>query len=400
MDSIKTIVRSPVLYPKKGMDMRAWSVIACDQYTSDALYWENVESEVGDKPSTLRLILPEIYLRDAKSRIPAINAKMREYVEGDIFDETDGLILVERTTQSGTRRGILLTIDLEDFSYEKGAKTPVRSTEGTILERIPPRAEIRRDAPLELPHVMVLYDDKEGAVLRTVKKGETMYDFDLNMGGGHVKGTKIENSDEVIKAFYALADPNRQKELYGTDDKFLFAVGDGNHSLAAAKAHWEAVKTNLSPEKASSHPARYALVEAVNIYDGALKFEPIHRFVKCRNPQRLQSMLGLSGGRKCRTVIDGNIRETAFPDYIPEGIAETDRVISEFVQKFGGEVDYVHGEDEVIALSSDGIGVMFPPIKKDDFFRTIAEGGNLPRKTFSMGEGNEKRYYIEARKIR
>ncbi|MCD8205391.1 MAG: DUF1015 domain-containing protein [Clostridia bacterium] len=392
MDSLHTIKRTNILYPKKGTDMTAFSVIACDQFTSDALYWEEVEKAACGKVSSLNLILPEIYLSDAEKRIPVINEKMRQYVEGDVFDETDDFILVERTTKSGTRRGVLLAVDLEDFSFAGGTRAPIRSTEETILERVPPRAAIRKEAPLELPHVMLLYDDREGSVLSSVRKGETIYDFDLMMGGGHVRGTKISNSDEVMRTFYALDSTEKEG--------FLFAVGDGNHSLAAAKAHWDNVKKDLSAEDRKDHPARYALAEAVNIYDEALRFEPIHRFVRCKNPRKLQSMLRFSGDEKFRTVIDGMVSEMPFFDDIPAGIREVDAVIREFLLSCGGDVDYIHGDENVIELSSDGIGIMLPGIKKENFFRMIESGGNLPRKTFSMGEGIEKRYYVEARKIR
>ncbi|MDE7301053.1 MAG: DUF1015 domain-containing protein, partial [Clostridia bacterium] len=205
-----TTIKIPrILLPKK-VDMNAWAVNACDQFTSDKDYWDEVERLVGDKPSTLRLIYPEIFLNlkyDADKLIGEINANMQSYMQGGVFEEIDGgFVLVERTTQSGTRTGIVLAIDLEDYDFNKGSKALIRSTEATILERIPPRVKIRQNALIELPHIMLLYDDKQNCVQNAVKRGRILYDFDLNMNGGHVKGTYIDNTEEVISAFYALAE--------------------------------------------------------------------------------------------------------------------------------------------------------------------------------------------------
>ncbi|MDE6691391.1 MAG: DUF1015 domain-containing protein, partial [Clostridia bacterium] len=303
--------------------------------------------------------------------------------------------LVERTTQSGTRTGIVIAIDLEDYDFKKGSKALIRSTEATILERIPPRVKIRENAPLELPHVMLLYNDPENSVLNTAKRGEVLYDFDMNMGGGHVKGTYISNAEEVKNAFYALAESNN----YGNGEKLLFAVGDGNHSLATAKTCWENIKKSLSPEEAESHPARFALVEAVNIFDSALTFEPIHRLIKTDKPEKFVQKFKPNGGKKAYIAVNGVATEIPFSDDIPAGIRQLDADITDFIAENGGEVDYIHGEEELKSFSAQGVGVILPAIEKSDFFRLIVTGGNLPRKTFSMGEGNEKRYYIEAKLI-
>lgn len=394
MNSIKI----PRILLPKNANMRLWSVNACDQFTSDEKYWEELDKLVGGAPSALRLIFPEIYLKDnPEKRIANINAKMREYLDGGVFKEVEGgFILVERTTQSGTRTGIVLAIDLEDYDFKAGSKAYIRSTEATILERIPPRVKIRENAPLELPHIMLLYDDPVFAVLKSVKRGGKLYDFDMNMGGGHVTGTFIENAGEVTSAFYALADGDK----YGNGEKLLFAVGDGNHSLATAKTCWESIKKALSPEEAANHPARFALVEAVNIYDPALTFEPIHRLIKTDKPAQFVQDYKPKGGKKAYIAVDGKVIEVPFADDVPRGIRELDGYISEFLKKYGGEVDYIHGEDELKNFSSQGVGVILPAIEKGDFFRLIVTGGNLPRKTFSMGEGNEKRYYIESKLIK
>ena len=391
-------VAVPVILLPKDADMTRWAVNACDQYTSDYKYWSDLKEFVGDKPSTLNLIYPEIYLKDdTQNRINTINANMRKYLdEGVFYEVTDSFVLVERTTQSGTRTGIVLAIDLEDYSFEKGSKALIRSTEATILERIPPRVEIRKNAAIELPHVMLLYDDKADSVLKSVKRGKVLYDFELNMNGGKVKGTQITNAQEIIAAFENLANGDR----YGNNQRIMFAVGDGNHSLATAKTCWENLKPELSDEQRATHPARYALVEAVNIYDGALAFEPIHRLVKTDKAKQFADCLKLSGSGSAKLVMDGEVRNIPFPQDIPQGIRQLDEYIADFISDYGGEVDYIHGEEELKSFSSQGVGILLPAIGKDDFFRLIVTGGNLPRKTFSMGEGDEKRYYIEAKKIR
>lgn len=393
---MSTVTIPEILLPANA-DMTAWAVNACDQYTSDCEYWKNLAEFVGEKPSALNLIYPEIYLKDdTQNRINTINANMRKYLnEGVFYGVTDKFILVERTTQSGTRTGIVLAIDLEDYSFEKGSRALIRSTEATIMERIPPRVEIRKNAAIELPHVMLLFDDKDNAVLGSIKRGKVLYDFELNMNGGRVKGTEIINAREIVSAFEKLA----QGDRYGNGQRITFAVGDGNHSLATAKTCWENLKATLSEEERKTHPARFALVEAVNVYDKALAFEPIHRLIKTDKGEQFASGLRLSGNGTAQVVVNGKVKNIPFPQDIPQGIRQLDEYIAAFISEFGGEVDYIHGEEELKSFSSQGAGVLLPPIKKDDFFRLIVTGGNLPRKTFSMGEGNEKRYYIEAKKI-
>lgn len=376
-----------------GADMYSWAVNACDQFTSDLSYWQEVERIAQGKPSAYHIIFPEIYLKDnPEARIAAINSQMYRYLESGIFSEFNGFVLVERTTESGTRTGIVLAIDLEQYSFRQEDKALIRSTEATVLDRLPPRVHIRSGAPLELPHIMLLYDDKSRSVLNSVRRGEELYNFDLNMGGGHVKGTLVSDPQTVIDAFYSLAE--------GMSDKMLFAVGDGNHSLAAAKLCWENIKNKLSPEQAKTHPARYALCEAVNIYDPALAFRPIHRFIKTDNPHEFVGGWNISGEKSAEVVVNGIKTAVSFPSDIPCGIRLVDEYISDFIKKYGGTVDYIHGDEELTELTADGAGVLLPSVEKDDFFRLIKAGGNLPKKTFSMGEGNEKRYYIEAKRIK
>lgn len=391
----------PQIYLPAVDDLGAWATIACDQYTSDGAYWQKLESFVGDKPSTLNLIFPEIYLGDNDSqRIARINENMRTYLASGVFRPYTGLVLVERTTRSGTRTGILLAVDLEEYSFRPASKAPVRSTEATILERIPPRVAIRKDAPIELPHIMLLYDDAYGEVLAAAERGEKLYDFELNMGGGHVKGTAITNGEEVISQLMRLSRIPESVKKYGRAEELLFVVGDGNHSLAAAKQCWDDLKSSLTPEEREVHPARFALAEAVNIYDPALRFEPIHRFVKTDKPDLFLKGMPSGGSGRAVVVIDGKRGAVHFPENIPEGIRALDEYITTFITTHGGSVDYIHGADEVAALSGDGVGILLPAISKNDLFRLVIEGGNLPRKTFSMGDGDEKRYYIEAKAIK
>lgn len=391
---MKTIKLYDILLPATA-DMKYWAVNACDQFTSDYAYWEEVERITKGKPSTFNLIFPEIYLKDnPEKRIAAANAAMDKYLKEGVFKKVQGgFILVERATESGTRTGLVMAIDLEDYSFEKGAKTPIRSTEATILERIPPRVEIRKNAPVELPHIMLLYNDPKDAVLKSCELGEVLYDFDLMMNGGHIKGTYVKNAEKVIEKFYSL--------VADKADKFLFAVGDGNHSLATAKTCWENLKPTLSDAEKENHPARFALVEAVNIFDKALNFEPIHRLVKISNPEKFAKGLKIEGKGSALLAIGGKTQKIPFPEDIPAGIRLLDNYITEFLKENGGEVDYIHGDKELIGFTKEGgAGIILPPIQKGDFFDLISKGGNLPRKTFSMGEGNEKRYYIEAKLIK
>lgn len=398
---IMNTIQIPEILLPANEDIYTWAVNACDQFTSDAAYWREVEALVAEKRSTYHLIYPEIYLNDRpEERIKRINKNMREYVDGGVFKKHNGLVLVERTTPSGTRTGIVLAVDLEDYSFEKGAKSLIRSTEATILERIPPRVKIRENALIEQPHIMLLYDDPENAVLNGVERGQTLYDSPLMMGGGHVKGTQIMNGERVLKAFYSLVEEKNVVARYGVNEKLLFAAGDGNHSLATAKTCWERIKAGLTEEERAAHPARYALCEAVNIYDPALSFQPIHRLIKTDKPQEFLKGFCPQGEGCAYTVAGGERRRVPFSADTPQGIRELDGYIARFIAENGGEVDYIHGESELVSFSEMGVGILLPAIAKNDFFRLIISGGNLPRKTFSMGEGNEKRYYIEGRFIK
>ena len=381
-----------ILLPKPGTDMAAWAVIACDQRTSDRAYWNALDALVGDKPSTLRLTLPEIYLEDedCPARIARISEEMHAYRARGIFRTLPpGFILVQRQTRfSPLRTGIVLAVDLEAYSYEKGA------TEATILGRIPPRLKIREAAELEFPHIMLLYEDMANAVVSAARacRGERLYDFELNMGGGHVCGDFIADTAPVLAAFDKLV-----------KDGLLFMVGDGNHSLATAKAAWENIKRDLPAAERAAHPARYALCEAVNIYDQGIRFEAIHRLVKGVDPDAFARGLRPFGSAEGGLCVHGRHIPLGVAEEVPAAVAAVDAYIAGYLKERGGSVDYVHGEEAVRAYTEahpDSVGVLLPAMEKSALFGLVKRGGSLPRKTFSMGESEEKRYYIEAKEIR
>ena len=413
--------RANILLPKNA-DMSKWAVIACDQYTSEPEYWEKVEEIVGDNPSTLKITLPEIYLEQdgVEKRIENINKEMDKLIEEDFFKVLeDSLVYLERTQSDGkVRKGIVGMVDLEDYSYEKGSQTLIRATEGTVLERIPPRVRVRQNASLELPHVMLLIDDEKKEIIEgltnKVTDKDVVYNFDLMQNGGHIKGYKVP--DELVDGVFAkiehLADKNVFEEKYGVKDKgvLLFSVGDGNHSLATAKACYENLKKVLPKEEYQNHPARYALVEIVNLHSEALEFEPIHRVVFGINPENMIEEFGkyyeLSeepDGQKIEYVYKGVDRIVYIKN--PKSnlaVGSLQMFIDEYIKNNGGKVDYIH-EDKVTKElgSKDGnIGFLLPNMKKTDLFKTVILDGALPRKTFSMGHSFDKRYYLEARKIK
>ncbi len=507
-----------ILLPAEGADLAKWAVIACDQYTSQPDYWENVSREVGQAPSTLKLIFPEIYLKDSdkESRIENINRTMRQYLdEGVLEPQGPGFILVDRSTPcTPSRKGLIIAVDLECYDYTPGSHTLIRATEGTVLDRIPPRVMIRENADIELPHIMVLIDDPDRTVIERMYAGKEkykkLYDFELMQGGGHIKAWKVEDNEslsEIAQALGKLADPKAFRQKYGLDesekeswdgsathpasesvddsadcntascgkahcagDVLLFAAGDGNHSLATAKAHWENVKaglikaSKLSPEPSGAgesacvpeHPARYALVELVNVHDAGLAFESIHRVLFGINRSTVEEQIINAAGNlrgvefqlfdsqaamesRLRELKNGSAAEAAssgsgltgkprLPHIIPfilEGtygllivrepssnleVGTLQAVLDELVKKNAGmngtdaeiEIDYIHGEQVVTEIGSKAgcMGFYLPAMSKHDLFRTVILDGVLPRKTFSMGEAEEKRYYLECRKIR
>lgn len=393
----KTCIAVPeIVLPAAGVDMTAWAVIACDQHTSDAAYWEELDRFVGDRPSALRLTLPEIYLSDSERRTAEIERTMREYRARGIFRKLPpGFVAVRRSAPGmPVRRGIVLAVDLEAYSYAPKSDAMIRATEATILSRIPPRLKIRENVSLEFPHIMLLYDDPSDTVGQCVRArlGETLYDFDLNMGGGHIRGRFISDCAPVIAAFASLI-----------KDGLLFMVGDGNHSLATAKAAWERLKPSLPAAERETHPARYALCEAVNLYDEGIRFEAIHRFVTGIDPDKFTRSLSFAGEGAGELCIGGKSAPLRLPADVPQAVAAADEAIGAYIAENGGEVDYVHGDDAVRALTAkrkDSAAILLPKMDKAALFDAVKRGGSLPRKTFSMGESEEKRYYIEGKEIK
>ena len=415
-----------VLLPKKGIDLKKWAVIACDQYTADPEYWEKVEESVGEAPSTLRITLPEIYLEKEgkEERIRKINTTMDEYLENGIFTEyKDSYILVERKSETGTRFGIVGKIDLEEYDYSKDSKSQVRATEGTILSRIPPRKEIRHAAPLELPHIMILISDEKRTVIESMRDKrdelEVIYDTDLMMAGGHVRGYLINREEDKKSIDDGLS---QMLESLDPENPLLFAMGDGNHSLATAKSLWEDIKEELSEEEKERHPARYALVEIENIFDEGLQFEPIHRIFYSLTLDRFDEAISsfapvvrkekidkeeisklINKEKRAFVLYDGNEYTLYMMDGTEKELAAwtIQSVIDTLLFEKACTVDYIHGMEETLSLAGNGnIAVILPDIPKETFFASILSDSAFPRKTFSIGHANEKRYYMEARKIR
>ena len=413
-----------ILLPQVS-EMEKWPVVACDQFTSQPEYWENAEKIVGDAPSALRLVLPEAYLNSAEvnRRIAGINASMEGYLADGVFKTLpDSLIYLERTQSDGrVRHGLLGCIDLERYDFTPGSGALIRATEGTVLERIPPRVRVREHAPLELPHVMLLIDDPKGTVIEPLAgetgRMETLYDTELMLGGGHVKGWRLtdEQMSRAAASLNALKNPEAMAEKYGMAGAapLLFAVGDGNHSLATAKACYEKLKKETPEAQWASLPARYALVEVVNLHDDALTFEPIHRVLFHVDGQDLWAAFrafypaahtGAGAGHTvevCGQGLDGAWTVPAPSAQLAVGTLQA--FLDDYCKRRPEvEIDYIHGDDVVRKLGGQpgNLGFLLPPMGKDQLFRTVMADGVLPRKTFSMGEAQDKRYYLEARKIR
>ncbi|OQA16355.1 MAG: hypothetical protein BWY62_00188 [Firmicutes bacterium ADurb.Bin356] len=431
-----------VLLPREGTDYSKWAVVACDQYTSQPEYWENAKAFIDGAPSSLNLILPEAYLAKPgeAQMIASIKRTMAEYLAQNVLEEKEpGFVLVKRKTGEKERLGLVMALDLEQYDYNKGSSTLIRASEGTIVDRIPPRLRIREGAPIELPHILVLIDDPNCTVieplLENTKNMELLYECELMLGGGHVSGHLVKDEVQiarVLRALNALKDNAAFEEKYGKGRKpLLFAMGDGNHSFATAKASWEAIKKTLPASELETHPARYALVEVENVHDEGIVFEPIHRVLFNAKPEEALEMLFelLKEENGSADILNFKTRELldlelAKPSqkaqllpffygsqlgmfHIPNPVSQLsvgtlqtalDRLIELLPD---AEVDYIHGEDVVLDLSSrkDTLGFLLPAMKKSELFPTIIFDGALPRKTFSMGEANEKRYYIECRRI-
>lgn len=403
-----------IYLPADGIDMHKWAVVACDQYTSQPEYWHEVEQLVGDAPSTLKLIYPEAFLSEGDARIDAINSEMARYIdEGVIQPRVHGFILTERECEYGARVGLIAPVDLEAYDFSVGSRSPIRATEGTILERIPPRVRIRRGAPIELPHIMMLLDDALRTVIEPLyemrESLSKVYDFELMQGGGHIRGWAVEG--EAVEFVLGA-----MKELRERCGDIFIAVGDGNHSLATARQCWLDMRDNLTPEQREQHPARYALCELVNLHSEALMFEPVHRVLfgaemgqvlrdfsawcerggmRMERGARAGHVFRFVNGRSDMTVTVSDSRHA-----IDVGTLQS--FLDEWV-KLHPEVsmDFVHGEQALrgLAAREDCCGILLQPMNKANLFPAVEQGGALPRKTFSMGEAHEKRFYLECRRI-
>lgn len=413
-----------VLLPKKGTDMTKWAVVACDQFTSQPEYWQAVEETVGDAPSALRLILPEAALSapDVDARIAAVNAAMGKYLSDGLFETLeDSLLYIERVQSDGRiRHGLIGMVDLEQYDFTPGSGALIRATEGTVLSRIPPRVKVRKDAPIELPHVMLLIDDPNKTVIEPLTRAsgemEKLYAFPLQQGGGSITGWRLTaaQADRTADALAALCSPEEQAWKYGVKDAppLLFAVGDGNHSLATAKQCYEDLKKVTLESEWSSLPARYALVEVVNNHDDALQFEPIHRCVFGVEPEKvLDAFLAFYPGAHegkgqghviAYTHAGGTGFVTVPRPRVQLAVGTLQAFLDAYCRDHGGEIDYIHGGEVTDRLGSreGSIGFKLPAMGKQQLFKTVMADGVLPRKTFSMGHAQDKRYYVEARKIR
>ena len=425
-----------LLLPRAGIDLRKWAVVACDQHTSEPEYWRRAEREVGSAPSTLNLIFPEAYLgaADAVARITRIQDAMRAYLAEGLLREHRGAIYVERTLGNRVRRGLMLEFDLDAYDFSPDSTSPIRPTEGTMVERLAPRIAVRRGAELELPHVLALIDDPDGAVIGPIAAEraalERLYDTDLMLGGGRVAGFAVDaaRGERAAAALRALADTEAFAARYAVPDAtpvMLFAVGDGNHSLATAKAYWDSIRHSV----AGDHPARYALVEIENIHDPALEFSPIHRVLfgvsgdvrkameqqfgaraACRDVASAAAMRSAIAAAPASSHVAGlagpgtrfSVVEVAQPEStLAMGTFQS--FIDGFIARGGAKsIDYVHGEEafERLAAADGNLGFHLPALSKAGLLRMVVREGPLPRKTFSMGEADEKRFYIEARRIR
>lgn len=399
---IPIFLPADILLPQ-NVDMRRWSVIACDQFTSDAAYWAALQEAVGDAPSTLRLMLPEFYLGkcDEAAAAAEIQQTMRRYLDNGVFETIEhSFIYLERTLPDGAvRRGLIGMMDLEAYDYRADSTTPIRATEGTVEDRLPPRVKVRRAAPVEMPHIMVFLNDPSNAIMQQAARdaGAVLYDFDLLAGGGHVCGRRVHGA-----AADALA-----AQISAGNTAVKLAIGDGNHSLAAARKCWLEKKQQLTPEQAASDPARFALVELVNIHDPAVTFAPIHRVLFETDPtawfEAAVQQLSTDGeGRNIVLLAEGRQKTIcAKGTSIGEVIGNAEQFCQAYLAAHGGHIDYIHGNAETLELAhgSHCCGILLPQMEKHELFSSVERSGPFPKKSFSIGLGRDKRYYLECRKI-
>ena len=409
-----------ILLPRDA-EYEKWAVIACDQFTSEPEYWQETEKMTDGAVTALDLILPEIYLgeADVDKRIDKIAANMYGYLDSDVFEEhKNALIYVERIQTDGVlRAGVVGAVDLEEYDYSKGSASQIRATEATVTERIPPRIKVREKAPIELPHIMILIDDEKKALIEPLAEHKDdmkkLYDFELMQGGGRLAGWLLTDAlrDELLEKLAKFSEKEAFEKRYGLADTapLTFAMGDGNHSLATAKAYYEKLKAANPDKDMSSHPARYALAEIVNLHSPALDFEAIHRIVGTADIDQMmakmtdelglseepaeQSFVTVRGGEKKKLYVHKPTSKLT--------VGSLHNFLDKYLAENGGDIDYIHGTEVVEKLAADGkkIGFVLPDMGKEQLFPTVIADGALPRKTFSMGHARDKRYYVEARKI-
>jgi uncharacterized protein (DUF1015 family) len=395
---MSSIVTPNILLPVSSIDKEKWAVIACDQFTSEPEYWDELKVLVDNVPSTFHLILPEAYLNDDPAHIvDKVNYNMNLYLKNHLFEEHKGFILVDRQTPYAKRRlGLVVTIDLDQYQYEEGKEGKIKATEMTVPERIPPRVKIREKAPIELPHVLVLLDDRNEHIIEQLFKHKSKYkkayDFKLNMGGGHLRGYKITDTQPIIEKIEDLS------------HELNLIVGDGNHSLASAKVCWENIKKDLPESEQVNHPARYALVELISLYDEGLTFEPIHRVLFNADINLIKTLESkLDGKEKMDIFFNDEVHHIAIPENPFIAIQEIQNILDEYISRNKYiEIDFVHGMDslkKIVKNNQDSVGICMPTLKRDMLLPYIRENGVLPRKSFSLGEAVEKRYYMESKRI-
>ena len=409
-----------ILLPRDA-EYEKWAVIACDQFTSEPEYWQETEKMTEGAVTALDLILPEIYLgeADVDKRIDKIAANMYGYLDSDVFEEhKNALIYVERIQTDGVlRAGVVGAVDLEEYDYSKGSASQIRATEATVTERIPPRIKVREKAPIELPHIMILIDDEKKALIEPLAEHKAdmkkLYDIELMQGGGRLAGWLLTDAlrDELLEKLAKFSEKEAFEKRYGLADTapLTFAMGDGNHSLATAKAYYEKLKAANPDKDMSSHPARYALAEIVNLHSSALDFEAIHRIVGTADIDQMmakmteelglseepaeQSFVTVRGGEKKKLYVHKPTSKLT--------VGSLQNFLDKYLAENGGDIDYIHGTEVVEKLAADGkkIGFVLPDMGKEQLFPTVIADDALPRKTFSMGHARDKRYYVEARKI-
>lgn len=405
-----TVKIPKILLPSKDIDPTKWAVIACDQFTSQPDYWERLDDLVGDAKSTLKLIYPEAYLErdDKEARTQAINDTMQEYLAQGVFSEVEDFVLVDRQIADGRHRiGLMISVDLDDYEYTPFNTALIKATEKTVVERLPARIAVRKGASIELPHIMLLMDDDKdilGELYANRDSMDKLYDFTLNMGGGRLVGYRVKDSEKVRDRLEELASGEVSKSKYGVEQSIMFVVGDGNHSLATAKECWENIKKTLTPEQTLTHPARYALCELVNLHDSSLEFSPIHRVMFNVGEEFISYLQDRLVGDD--TTI-ANYKDKQYLLHInsspSDAIADIQQAIDDYLATHSkAYVDYVHGEEYTldVARSNDAVAIFMPTISKQSLFGYVARRGVLPRKSFSMGHAEDKRYYMEAKLIK